>query len=128
MIIWRTKKMALTALPINTPLTQLRAQGLEAEFNRARLVVFPRPKMTNTIRQFVVDNLESIVDELNLEGYYRKNPDPLGYETKTDGDARRAQGVFIWSLDAPTRLALNARPVDNTIDTVPDQYNGYLEI
>ncbi|MGY6278317.1 hypothetical protein [Methylomonas sp. MgM2] len=100
--------MALTPIPSNTPLTQLRAQGLEAEFSRSRLIVFPRPKITNTIRQFVVDNLEAVVDELNLEGYYTKNPDPLGYLVANTGDVRRNQGYLIWSLDDPTRAALGA--------------------
>lgn len=120
--------MAITVLPVNSPLTQLRAQGLDADFNRARLVVFPRPKITETIRQFVTDNLESIVDELHLEGYYRKNPDPLGYDAKPYGGTLRSQGVLIWSLDDPTRTALGARPVDLSIDAVPDAYNGNLAI
>ncbi|QPK65156.1 hypothetical protein IVG45_09585 [Methylomonas sp. LL1] len=120
--------MALTVLPENTPLTQLRAQGLEAEFDRARLVMYPRPKITNTIRQFVVDNLEAIVDELNLEGYYTKNSDPLGYSARNNGDVRRNQGWLIWSLDDPTRAALGAKPVDLTIDSVPDSMNGNLAI
>lgn len=117
--------MALTALPVNSPLTQLRAQGLDAEFNRARLIVYPRPKLTNTLRQFVVDNLESIVDELNMEGYYTKNRDPLGYEAKTISVGVRNQGWMIWALDDATRAELGARPVDITIDSVPDAMNGY---
>jgi hypothetical protein len=120
--------MAITPLPVNSPLTQLRAQGLEAELDRARLVVYPRPKFNNTIRQFVSDNLESIVNELNLEGYYTKNPDPLGYSARNNGDVRRNQGWLIWSLDSPTRTALGAKPVDLTIDSVPDSMNGYLAI
>lgn len=120
--------MALTALPVNSPLTQLRAQGLEAELDSARLVVYPRPKITNTIRQFVVDNLESIVNELNLEGYYTKNPDSLGYSARNNGDTRRNQGWLIWSLDTTTRDALGAKPVDLTIDRVPDSMDGYLAI
>ncbi|ATG89462.1 hypothetical protein [Methylomonas koyamae] len=118
--------MALTALPVNSPLTQLRAQGLEAEFNRARVIVYPRPKITNTLRQFVSDNLVSIVNELNLEGYYTKNPDPLGYAAKSTGDGRRNQGWLIWSLNSDLRTELGARPVDETIDAVPDALNGYL--
>ncbi|MDT4328729.1 hypothetical protein ACQE3D_09690 [Methylomonas sp. MS20] len=120
--------MALTALPVNSPLTQLRAQGFQAEFNRARLIVFPRPKITETIRQFVVTNLESIVNELNLEGYYTKNPDPLGYLAKTFSDERRNQGVLIWGLDTPTRTALGAKPIDLSIDSFPDSMNGNLPI
>lgn len=118
--------MALTALPVNSPLTQLRAQGLEAEFNRARVIVYPKPKITNTLRQFVSDNLVSIVNELNLEGYYTKNPDPLGYLARNNGDERRNQGMLIWSLDNPTRAELGAKPVDVSIDSVPDSVNGYL--
>lgn len=118
--------MALTALPVNSPLTQLRAQGLGAELDRARLVVYPRPKITNTLRAFVVTNLESIVNELNLEGYYTKNPDPLGYEARSIGDGRRHQGMLIWSLDSTMRTALGAKPVDVSIDSVPDSMNGYL--
>lgn len=120
--------MALTALPVNSPLTQLRAQGLEAEFQRAQLIVYPRLKITNTIRQFVCDNLESIVNELNQEGYYTKNPDPLGYSARNNGDVRRNQGWLIWSLDSPTRTALGAKPVDLTIDSFPDSMNGNLAI
>lgn len=120
--------MALTALPVNSPLTQLRAQGLEAEFNRARVIVYPQPKITNTLRQFVSDNLVSIVNELNLEGYYTKNPDPLGYTAKSAGDGRRSQGCLIWSLNSDLRTELGARPVDETIDGVPDALNGYLAI
>lgn len=120
--------MALTPIPSNTPLTQLRAQGLNAEFNRSRLIVFPRPKITNTLRQFVVDNLEAIVDELNLEGYYTKNPDPLGYLAKGGDGSERTIGYLIWSLDDPTRAALGARPVDSALDAVPDSLNGYLSI
>lgn len=120
--------MALTTLPVNSPLTQLRAQGLEAEFNRARVIVYPRPKITEIIRQFVATNLTSIVDELNLEGYYTKNPDPLGYLARNSGDVRRNQGWLIWSLDDPTRTALGAKPVDLSIDSVPDSMNGHLAI
>jgi hypothetical protein len=120
--------MALTPLPVNSPLTQCRAQGLEAELQRARLVMYPREKITNTTRQFVIDNLESIVNELNLEGYYTKNPDPLGYEAKNNGDWRRTKGWLIWSLNDPMRAQLNARPVDLTLDTVPDSMNGYLAV
>jgi hypothetical protein len=120
--------MALTALPVNSPLTQLRSQGLQAELDRARLVVYPRPKITNTLRQYVSDHLESIVDELNLEGYYTKNPDPLGYLARNNGDVRRNQGWLIWSLNDTMRTELGAKPVDLTIDNVPDSMNGNLAI
>ena len=120
--------MALTALPVNSPLTQLRAQGLEAELQRARLVMNPREKFNNTNRQFVVDNLESIVNELNLEGYYTKNQDPLGYAAKNNGDCRRNHGWLIWSLNDSMRSQLGARPVDPVIDSVPDSLNGNLAI
>lgn len=118
--------MALTALPVNSPLTQLRAQGFQLELHRARLAMYPRPKITNTLRAFVVTNLESIVNELNLEGYYTKNPDPLGYLARNNGDERRNQGMLIWSLDDTTRTALGAKPVDVSIDSVPDSMNGHL--
>lgn len=118
--------MALTALPVNSPLTQLRAQGLEAELQRARLIVYPRPKITSTLQQLVLDNLNSIVNELNLEGYYTKNPDPLGYLAKNNGDVRRNQGCLIWSLTDPMRAELGAKPVDLTIDSVPDSVNGWI--
>ncbi|WP_446810131.1 hypothetical protein ACH50O_00585 [Methylomonas sp. 2BW1-5-20] len=120
--------MALTPLPVNSPLTQLRAQDFEAELDRARLVVYPRPKFNNTIRQFVSDNLESIVNELNLEGYYTKNPDPLGYLARNNGDARRNQGWLIWGLNDSIRTQLGAKPIDMTLDSFPDSMNGNLPL
>jgi hypothetical protein len=118
--------MALTLLPVNSPLIQLRAQGLDAEFMTAHLIVYPRPKITNTIRQFVVDNLEAIVDEVNLEGYYRKNPDPLGYQVKSDGNMKRSQGILIWGLNSTMRTHIGAKPVDLVTESIPDSLNGNL--
>ncbi|MCQ8105529.1 hypothetical protein NP590_15565 [Methylomonas sp. SURF-2] len=120
--------MALTILPVNSPLTQLRAQGFDAEFMTAHLIVYPKPKITNTIRQFVVDNLESIVDELNLEGYYRKNPDPLGYEAKNGGNSLRSQGILIWGLNSTMRTHIGAKPLDQVTESIPDSLNGNLSI
>lgn len=120
--------MALTTLPTNTPLTQLRAQGFDAEFMTAHLIVFPKPKITETIRQFVVSNLESIVDELNLEGYYRKNPDPLGYQAKSDGNMKRSQGILIWGLNSTMRTHIGAKPIDLATQSIPDSLNGNLPI
>lgn len=120
--------MPLTVLPTNTPLTQLRAQGFDAEFMTAHLIVYPRPKITNTIRLFVVDNLEAIVDELNLEGYYTKNPDPLGYQAKSGGNSLRSQGVLIWGLDSTMRTHIGAKPLDLVTESIPDSFNGNLPI
>lgn len=118
--------MSITAWPVNTPLTQLRAQGLDAEFMTAHLIVYPKPKITNTIRQFVVDNLEAIVDEVNLEGYYRKNPDRLGYQVKSDGNMKRSQGVLIWQLNSTMRTHIGAKPLDPVTESIPDSLNGNL--
>lgn len=118
--------MALTPLPNNTPLTQLRAQGLNADFNRARLVVFPRPKVTPEIREFVTGNLEAIVDELHLEGYYTKNPDTLGFLAKNTGDTLRAAGYLFWPLDSALRSELGAPAFNATLDAIPDELNGAL--
>ncbi|OAI12597.1 hypothetical protein A1359_13755 [Methylomonas lenta] len=120
--------MALTTLPVNSPATQLRVQGFGLAFMTAHLIVYPRPKITNTVRQFVVDNLESIVDELNLEGYYSKSSDPLGYEAKNGGDSLRSQGVLIWGLNDEMRLHLGAKPIDLVTQSIPDSMNGNLEI
>ncbi len=120
--------MALTTLPTNTALTQLRGQGYDAEFMTGHLIVFPKPKITETIRQFVVSNLESIVDELNLEGYYRKNPDPLGYQAKSDGNMLRSQGILIWGLNSTMRNHIGAKPIDLATQSIPDSLNGNLPI
>jgi hypothetical protein len=120
--------MSVTPWPVNTPLTQLRAQGLDAEFMTAHLIVYPRPKITNTIRQFVVDNLEAIVDEVNLEGYYRKNPDRLGYQAKSGGNSLRSQGVLIWQLNSTMRTHIGAKPLDPVTESFPDSLNGNLAI
>lgn len=116
--------MALTPLPVNSPLTQLRAQGLDAAFNRCRLIVFPRHKITAARQQFVTDNFESIINELNLEGYYTKNPDPLGYEAKSRHPAL-SQGYLMWSVNATQRTHLGGKPIDFR-DDVPAELNGYF--
>ena len=120
--------MSVIPWPVNTPLTQLRAQGFDAEFMTAHLIVYPKPKITETIRQFVVTNLESIVDELNLEGYYRKNPDPLGYQAKNDGNMLRSQGVLIWSLNSTMRTHIGAKPFDPVTQSIPSSLDGSLAI
>ncbi len=120
--------MSVTPWPINTPLTQLRSQGFDAEFMTAHLIVYPRPKITNTIRQFVVDNLEAIVDEVNLEGYYRKNPDRLGYQAKSGGNSLRSQGILIWQLNSTMRTHIGAKPLDPVTESFPDSLNGNLAI
>lgn len=119
--------MAITAWPVNSPLTQLRAQGIDVKFNRCRLMVFPRPKVTASIRDFITANAESIADELHLEAYYTKNPDPLGYLANNTGDVRISQGVLFWGwhADHPTRIALGGQPVDFR-DDIPDDYLGAL--
>jgi hypothetical protein len=120
--------MSVRSWPTNTPLTQLRAQGFDAEFMTAHLIVYPRPKITETIRQFVVSNLESIVDEVNLEGYYRKNPDRLGYQAKSDGNSLRSQGVLIWQLNSTMRTHIGAKTLDPVTESFPNSLNGNLPI
>lgn len=120
--------MALTPLPTNTPLTQLRDQGFGVEFKRAMVIVFPRPKITESVRQFVTDNLLSIVDELNLEDYYRKNENRLGYDLKNDGNTARSQGYLVWDVSTPIREELGAPPIDPVVDVITDKINGYLSI
>lgn len=117
--------MALTALPVNSPLTQLRAQGIEVKFNRCRLMVFPRPKVTNSIRDFITANVESIANELYQEAYYTKSKDPLGYQDLDPHDSRISQGVLFWGWhDGHTiRVALGGLPVDYR-DDVPDELLG----
>jgi hypothetical protein len=72
--------MALTVLPVNSPLTQLRAQGIEVKFRRCLLMVFPKYKVTNAIRNLITGSAESIANELFQEAYYTKSKDPLGYQ------------------------------------------------
>lgn len=119
--------MSVTAWPINSPLTQLREQGIDVRFSRCRLMVFPRPKITSSIRDFITANAESIADELNLEAYYTKNPDPLGYLSGNNGDVRISQGVLFWGwhVDHPTRIALGGLPTDYR-DDIPDSLLGVL--
>ena len=116
--------MSITPWPVNTPLTQLRAQGLDAEFMTAHLIVYPKPKITNTIRQFVVNNLEAIVDEVNLEGYYSKNSDRLGYQAKSGGNSLRSHGVLIWQLNSTMRTHIGAKPFDPVTESVPASLDG----
>lgn len=119
--------MAITVWPVNSPLTQLRAQGIDVKFNRCRLMVFHRPNVTTAIRDFITNNAESIADELHLEAYYTKNPDPLGYSASNNGDVRISQGVLFWGwhVDHPTRIALGGQPTDFR-DDIPDEYLGVL--
>lgn len=115
--------MALTPINTNTPLAALRAEGIDADFSRARLRVFPRHKVTNEKLAYIRTNLEAIVDELNLEAHYSKNPDPLGYESNMIRDSKLGTGCFLFGLDTPTRTALGAQPVDFR-DDIPDAING----
>lgn len=119
--------MALTPIPSNTPLTQLRAQGIDAVFSRCRVCVFPRHKLTAVINAFVTDNLEAIVDEMNLEGYYTKNPDTLGYLADQSRDLKLGEGYLMWGWaeDHPTRIALGGQAVDFR-DEITDEFNGVL--
>lgn len=119
--------MALTTIPSNTPLTQLRAQGIDAVFSRCRACVYPRHKLTGPICTFVTENLEAIVDELNLEGYYTKNPDTLGYLSDDDRNSKLNQGYLMWGWaeDHPIRIALGGQAVDSR-DEITDAYNGVL--
>jgi hypothetical protein len=118
--------MALTALPsVNSPLNQLRAQGIEVKFSRCRLMVFPRSAVTNSIRNLITANVEWIADELYQEAYYTKNKDPLGYQELDAHDSRVSLGVLFWGWhdDHPTRIALGGLPSDFR-DDVPDELLG----
>ncbi|MEQ1621442.1 MAG: hypothetical protein ABL919_08550 [Methylococcales bacterium] len=117
--------MALTPIPTNTPLTQLRQQGLDAVFSRCRVCVFPRHKITNSIAAFVTNNLEAIANELNQEGYYTKNNDPLGYLDNQSRNLKLTGGYLIWSVDNATRSALGGQAVDFR-DVFTDDVNGFL--
>lgn len=117
--------MALTPIPTNTPLTQLRQQGLDAVFSRCRVCVFPRRKITSSIAAFVTTNLEAIANELNQEGYYTKNNDPLGYLDNQSRNLKLTAGCLIWSVDNVTRSALGGQAVDFR-DVVTDDVNGFL--
>lgn len=118
--------MALTTINKNTPLAALRAEGIDADFSRARLRVFPRHKVTNEKLAYIRANLEAIVNEVNLEAYYSKNPDPLGYEANTNRDIKLGSGCFLFGLDTPTRTALGAQPIDFR-DNFSDAINGNLD-
>jgi|GEM_PF-1564083 len=117
--------MALTVLPVNSPLTQLRAQGIEVKFKRCRLMVFPRPKVTNSIRDFISANVESIANELYQEAYYTKSKDPLGYQELDPHDSRVSLGVLFWGWhdNHPTHIALGGLPTDFR-DEIPDELLG----
>lgn len=117
--------MALTSLPQNSPLSVLRAQGLDAHFSRCRVRVYPRQKITSDIRTYVTTNLLAIVDELNLEGYYAKNPDTLGYAANTERDLKVSGGCLLWSVDDTTRGELGGPAVDSR-DAIADSENGNL--
>lgn len=117
--------MTLTTLPTNSPLSVLRGQGLDAHFSRCRVRVFPKEKITSDIQAYVTTNLLSIVDELNLEGYYTKNPDPLGYKANPERDLKIGDGCLFWAVDAPTRAELGGPAVDSR-DAIADSENGNL--
>lgn len=117
--------MALTVLPVNSPLTQLRAQGTDVKFKRCLLMVFPRPKVTNSIRDFITANAESIANELYQEAYYTKSKDPLGYQELDAHDSRISGGVLFWGwhVDHPIRIALGGLPTDFR-DDIPNELLG----
>ncbi|MFZ2170550.1 MAG: hypothetical protein WAW61_13055 [Methylococcaceae bacterium] len=117
--------MALTALPTNSPLSVLRAQGINAHFSRANVRVFPRQKVTKDIQTFINTNLLSIVDELNQENYFTKSRDPLGFKADTTRDTLVSNGCLIWQLDDATRAELGAPPADSR-DSIDDAVNGGL--
>jgi len=119
--------MAITPIPTNTPLTQLRQQGLDAVFSRCRVCVFPRHKITSTIAAFVTTNLEAIANELNQEGYYTNNNDALGYLDSQSRNLKLNQGYLMWgwSVGHATRIALGGQAVDFR-DDLPDAFNGVL--
>lgn len=119
--------MAITPWPVNTPLTQLRGQGVDVNFNRCRLMVFPSPKVTNAIRDFITANAESIANELFTEAYYKKSKDPLGYLANSNYDDQIGQGVLFWGwhVDHATRIALGGLPTDFR-DAIPDALLGVL--
>lgn len=119
--------MAITPIPTNTPLTQLRKQGLDAVFSRCRVCVFPRHKITSSIADFVTNNLEAIANELNQEGYYTKNNDVLGYLDSQSRNLKLNQGYLMWGwhVGDAIRIELGGQAVDFR-DDLPDAFNGVL--
>jgi hypothetical protein len=83
--------------------------------------------MTSAIAAFVTTNLEAIADELNLEAYYTKNSDPLGYLADQTRTLKLNQGYLMWgwSVDHVTRIALGGQAVDLR-DEITDALNGVL--
>lgn len=119
--------MSITAWPVNTPLTQLRAQGVDVKFNRCRLMVFPSPKVTASIRDFITANAEAIADELFQEAYYTKSKDPLGYLVPDAYDSRISLGVLFWGwhVEHPIRIALGGLATDFR-DDIPSELLGTM--
>lgn len=117
--------MHLTPIPQNSPLTILRQQGFDADFSRCRLRVGPKPKMTKAICDFITTNLVSIVDELNQEAYYTKNPDPLGYLAGGYKGSALNASILMWRIPNEIRAELGGHEVDFR-DTIHDADNGEI--
>lgn len=123
----------MTALltPINkdTPLAALRAQGIDVDFTRCRLAVFPRQKITPAIAGFVNSNLTEIVDEMNLEAHYSKKDDALGYQASISrfSETRIGQGYLLFQIANELRAELGAEPI-GAKDAISDEINGALLI
>ena len=104
----------------------LRVDGIDADFSRCRVRVWPLRKLTNAKLAYIRANFIAIVDELNLEAYYTKNPDPLGYSGGLIKDARLGQGCFLFGIGEPARTELGGSVIDFR-DAIPDADNGYLD-
>lgn len=119
----------LTSINKDTPLAALRAQGVDVDFNRCRLAVFPRQKITPAIASFVNSNLIAIVDEMNLEAHYCKKDDPLGYlaDIFRFSGTRIGQGYLLFQVSNELRAELGADPI-GAKDAISDEINGALLI
>ncbi|MDO9140794.1 MAG: hypothetical protein Q7U38_10750 [Methylobacter sp.] len=119
----------LTSINKDTPLAALRAQGVDVDFDRCRLAVFPKQKITPAILSFVNSNLIEIVDEMNLEAHYSKKRDPLGYlaDAFRFSTTRVGQGYFLFQLPDEVRAELGAKPI-GAKDAILAEFNGALLI
>lgn len=89
-----------------TPLTTLRAQGLDADLFKCRLRIWPRSKMSKEICEFVTENLPVIVDALIHEA-----------------NAKCGNNHFLWELPEPQQTEMGGFEVDMR-DKIPLYLNG----
>jgi len=105
------------------PLATLRSQGIETDFFSCRLRVWPRPKITKAICDFITANLSAIVDDLRQQGHGVSEPDLLENQFNALKDVRCSDGIFMWELPEPQRSEMGGREVDMR-DSIYPQLNG----